>query len=67
MMIVLTIIDKLLDIMLALAGQLLYSEKQSANPETIYNEEKQKIDNAIGSHDVAANDAIIDELLPPSN
>ena len=44
MMIVLTIIDKLLDIMLALAGQLLYSEKQSANPETIYNEEKQKID-----------------------
>ena len=66
-MIILTIIDKLLDIMLALAGQLLYSEKQSANSETIYNEEKQKIDNAIGSHGVAANDVIIDELLPPSN
>jgi hypothetical protein len=64
---ILSIIDKLLDIMLALAGQLVYSEKQSANPETIYNEEKQKIDSAIGSHDIAANDAVIDELLPPGH
>ena len=64
---ILSIIDKLLDVMLALAGQLTYSEKQSANPENIYNEEKNKIDSAIGNHDIAGNDAIIDDLLPPGN
>ena len=62
-----SIISKLLDVMLALAGQLMYSEKQSANPENIYNEEKNKIDSAIGNHDIAANDALVDELLPPGH
>lgn len=56
-------LDKLLDAMLALMGQLVYFENKADNPETLYNADTKKIDAAIGAHDVAANDAIIDDLL----
>jgi len=61
------LIGEILDAMLALMGQLVYFENKADNPETIYNDEKQKIDTAIGNHDIAGNDAIIDDLLPPGN
>ena len=49
--------------MLALMGQLVYFENKADNPETLYNADTKKIDAAIGAHDIAANDSIIDDLL----
>jgi hypothetical protein len=60
------LIDKILDAMLALAGQLVYFENQTAlkqTPEALYESDEKKIDAAIASHDLGANDAIIDDLL----
>jgi hypothetical protein len=60
------LIDKILDAMLALMGQLVYFENQSAlkqTPEALYEADKKKIDDVIATHDLAGNDAIIDDLL----
>jgi hypothetical protein len=61
------LIDKILDAMLALMGQLVYFENKANNPEDLYAVEETKIDAAISSHDLSANDAIISDLLPPGN
>ena len=60
------LIDKILDAMLALMGQLVYFENQAnkkQTPEALYADDTKKIDAAIASHDLGANDAIIDDLL----
>lgn len=52
--------------MLALMGQLVYFEDKAnkkQTPEALYESDEKKIDAAIASHDLGANDAIIDDLL----
>ena len=60
------LIDKILDAMLALMGQLVYFEDKAnkkQTPEALYESDEKKIDAAIASHDLGANDAIIDDLF----
>ena len=57
------LISKLLDVILAIFDQISLEEQTDSNPENLYNADTKKIDAAIGNHDIAANDSIIDDLL----
>lgn len=63
-MVILSIISKLLDAMLALAGQLTYFEAKQTT-EALYEADKKKIDSVIASHILGDNDVLLDGLLPP--
>ena len=63
----LTLIDKILDAMLALMGQLIYFEQKSNNPEVVYENKKSAMENALADNNVNAIDAAIDDVCPPKN
>lgn len=63
----LTLIDKILDAMLALMGQLIYFEQKSNNPEVVYGNKKSAMENALADNNVNAIDAAIDDVCPPKN
>ena len=61
-------LDKLLDALILLFGQLNFVEQKidkQNTPEKLYEKDKQKIDEVLASGDLVRNDQLLDDLLPP--